>query len=724
MPASQASSVIHHLRRAALLCTGTEPTDGQLLGCFLERHDEAAFAALVCRHGPMVLGVCRRILRHHHDAEDAFQATFLVLARKAASIHPRDMLPGWLHGVACKTARKARTLAVKRAARERQVPQLPEPEQLEREAPRDLRPVIDEELARLPVRYRAPIVLCDLEGKTHQDAARQLGCPQGTVSGRLSRGRRLLARRLARRGLALSAVSLGLLLKQAAAGSVPPLLLTSTVRAASLVAAGQQATGVITATVAALTQGVLRSMLVLKLESVAVGLLVLVLAGLGAGVLVPQVLAEPGPQRGPTEKREVPPADRPAAKPAPEDSFAALKKEFDTAFAKHREERQKEAAELVKAAEERRRAGEEEWKAAEEKRKAAVNAAEKALRDAKSEEQRQEAQKKLRAASVVPARPALSMPALKTLSAADGPGETFSPRFLAFAVSNPKDPAALDALVMALVTSGGPAGKPGTWGRVVAILGDGYATKPEIKEAVRLLAQSRDEAGERLLRKVMADNPDREVQGLACHELAKLLANEAKFGEYLAANANARRPWEETLGKKAVEQRIAGAPEAKKEAEELSRTFREKYGDLFPDLSVGRPAPEVVSQDADGKPVKLSDLKGKVVLSFWTTTCSACLKMIPQEQALVKRYEGKPFVLVSVNADEDREAFQNYLAKKTMPWTHWWDGQKGGIREAWCVEGFPTIYVLDAGGVIRAAGVEGDKLEETVSKLVQEAETK
>src|SRR5258707_14621947 len=144
------SEVIQHLRRAVLLRDGARMTDGQLLEDYISRRDKAALAALVHRHGPMVWGVCRRVLRNHHDAEDAFQATFLVLVRKAASIATRELLANWLYGVAHQTALKARAAAAKRRTRERQVMEMPEPEVTQQEVWHDLQPLLDEELSRLP----------------------------------------------------------------------------------------------------------------------------------------------------------------------------------------------------------------------------------------------------------------------------------------------------------------------------------------------------------------------------------------------------------------------------------------------------------------------------------------------------------------------------------------------------------------------------------------------
>jgi RNA polymerase sigma-70 factor (ECF subfamily) len=239
MAAGQLNHVVQLLHRAALLRDGAGLTDGQLLESFLNRRDEAALEVLVRRHAPMAWGVCRRILRDHHDAEDAFQATFLVLVRRAASIVPREMVANWLYGVAHRTALKARAAAARRKVRERQVSDMPEPERAPPEVWHDLRPVLDEELSRLPEKYRVPIVLCDLEGRTRKEAARQLGWPEGTVAGRLARARQALAAALSRRGVVLSGGVLAVTLA-ADATAAPVALVGSTVKAASLVAAGKR----------------------------------------------------------------------------------------------------------------------------------------------------------------------------------------------------------------------------------------------------------------------------------------------------------------------------------------------------------------------------------------------------------------------------------------------------------------------------------------------------
>jgi RNA polymerase sigma factor (sigma-70 family) len=241
----------------------------------------------------MVLGVCRRVLGNEHDAEDAFQATFLVLVRKAASVVPRDLLGNWLYGVAYHTAQKARVMAGRRRARERRAATRARPATAPADSWSELPPILDRELARLPDRYRVPIVLCDLEGKTHKAAARQLGWPVGTLSGRLVRARALLARRLTRQGFTLAGLSLAALLSQEVAlARVPGPLVVSTVQAATAFAAGPAAAaGVVPALVVALTEGVVRSMFLKKLTGVALGLLAAGLIAVTVGLGTFQSLA-------------------------------------------------------------------------------------------------------------------------------------------------------------------------------------------------------------------------------------------------------------------------------------------------------------------------------------------------------------------------------------------------------------------------------------------------
>jgi len=261
------ATALHNLCSSLRCQDQASRSDGELLESFVSRRDPDAFAALMKRHGPMVLGVCRRVLLNEADAEDAFQATFLVLVRKAASVRPRRMVGNWLYGVAYSTALKARAMSIKRVTKEREAAARQRTDDAG-ETWEQLHPLLDEELKALPDIYRAAIVLCDLEGKSIKEAAQQLGCPPATVGTRLSRGRSLLARRLARHGLTLSGGAIAMMIAQNATASVVPSgLMNSTVKAATLFAAGQVVcAGVISAKVVALTDGVLKSLLLTKVK--------------------------------------------------------------------------------------------------------------------------------------------------------------------------------------------------------------------------------------------------------------------------------------------------------------------------------------------------------------------------------------------------------------------------------------------------------------------------
>jgi RNA polymerase sigma factor (sigma-70 family) len=293
----------------ALRCGGGL-SDHQLLESFLARGDQAAFEELVRRHGPMVLRVCYRALGNHADAEDAFQSTFLVLARKAADLRARELVGGWLHGVAYRTALRAKAMITRRRGHERRAGESARSEQPIDDHWQDLLPYLDQELVRLPERYRVAIVLCDLEGVTRREAARQLGVPTGTLSGRLTRARRLLARRLVRHGWAPSgAVLAALLTEPSASAQVSSTLTTSTAHAAVLVAQRILTAGAVPARVAALTEGVIKTMLLTKLKAfVGVALLVIVGGGVvglangtGAGE---SATAGPAAQYSPTDDLE------------------------------------------------------------------------------------------------------------------------------------------------------------------------------------------------------------------------------------------------------------------------------------------------------------------------------------------------------------------------------------------------------------------------------------
>jgi RNA polymerase sigma factor (sigma-70 family) len=301
MPAGQLLPLLRCLRKI-----GT-PADGEgdraLLERFARQRDGEAFAALVRRHGPMVLAVCRRLLRHSHDAADAFQAVFLLLVRRAGSLRRPEQLGPWLHGVARRVALKARALGPRR--REEPLAEPPPVSDRDDLVWRDLRPVLDDAIRSLPAKYRAPVVLCYLEGMTHAEAARHLGCPPGTLATRLSRARDQLRARLVRRGVTLSAGALAAALAGRAEASVSPALVSSVLR-------GLVCPSAIPSHVTVLTEGVCQAMLMEKLRFVVMALVAVV--ALGALALgyrssagEPPVTEPPAP---PTVPMQAPAADK------------------------------------------------------------------------------------------------------------------------------------------------------------------------------------------------------------------------------------------------------------------------------------------------------------------------------------------------------------------------------------------------------------------------------
>jgi len=272
-------SLMRHIRQMVGVSAAEDRTDADLLGQFASQRDEAAFAVLVQRHGPLVMGVCRRVLRDTHTAEDAFQATFLVLAKKAGAIRRREALAGWLHSVALNLALKAKAAAARRpSAVETEEPMTTEPSiDLDLQA---ARPLLDEELQRLPAKYRLPLVLCYLQGKSNRDVARELGWPEGSMARRLSRARDLLRERLTRRGVALSAAGCAAFLEGTAEAAVSPSLTEFTVQAALRFAAGEAGTGA----AITLAKGALESMTLSRFRMAVLAVVVLG-AGIGTSLL-------------------------------------------------------------------------------------------------------------------------------------------------------------------------------------------------------------------------------------------------------------------------------------------------------------------------------------------------------------------------------------------------------------------------------------------------------
>jgi RNA polymerase sigma factor (sigma-70 family) len=293
---NQLTAVLCYLRHTAGTKMCDQQGDAQLIQKFVAQRNEDAFAVLLQRHGPMVFAVCRQVLGNAHDAEDAFQATFLVLARQARSIRKPEALAAWLHRVAVNLARTAKANTAQRQTHERQTVLMSPANPADEVELADAQSLIQEEVDRLPEKYRVPIVCCYLEGKTHEEVARQLGWPVGTVKGRLSRARQLLRTRLSRRGLVLSGGAVAAALTQSAAmGQVPIAVLGHTLKAAlSFAGEGTIAAGIVSPQALALAKGVLHTMTATKLASTFVTMLAIGVFGLAIGVIGFAASFQPG----------------------------------------------------------------------------------------------------------------------------------------------------------------------------------------------------------------------------------------------------------------------------------------------------------------------------------------------------------------------------------------------------------------------------------------------
>ena len=287
--------------------TASGLSDRQLLERFASGHGpsaETAFQVLVERHGPMVLRVCHNVLGDATDAQDAFQATFLVLVRRSGSIRRLESLGSWLYGVACRVAARARVEAARRRAAERRgalrVVQANDSSDGSEQENAEFGPVIQEEVRRLPEKYRAVVALCYWQGLTQEQAATQLGCPLGTVRSRLARARGQLHKRLTRRGLAPLAVTVAAALESRLAEAarlalVPKTLITSTVKASVQVISGRAMNEVVSATVAVLTQNILRSMFMMKFKMAVAALVLVGLGAYGVSLAAPRADSEKSP---------------------------------------------------------------------------------------------------------------------------------------------------------------------------------------------------------------------------------------------------------------------------------------------------------------------------------------------------------------------------------------------------------------------------------------------
>ena len=284
MPVRQLQRVVQTACKAAQAFAVEDLTDGKLLAQFLAQKDGPAFAELVRRHGPMVIGVCRRVIGNHHDAEDAFQATFLVLARKAASLATYEQLAGWVHEVAYRTAQEVRGRLARQQSREAPLSEFPDHRD-DTCMQNEIKAIVDREVSRLPDKYRLPVVLCELEGRSRFEAARMLSVAEGTLSSRLASARKTLARRLSKYGFTVPATGLLVFMEQqSAACGVPERLAESVVSSAVHSVSGRTAFAMIPASVQSLADSVMRAMSFGRAKAIVA--LVLVAGMIATGVVI------------------------------------------------------------------------------------------------------------------------------------------------------------------------------------------------------------------------------------------------------------------------------------------------------------------------------------------------------------------------------------------------------------------------------------------------------
>ncbi len=705
-------------------------TDGRLLERFNDPEDpaaEAAFEALVDRHGPLVLKTCRSVLGDAHAAEDAFQATFLVLARKARALQVRDSVAPWLQGVARRVATRARSAAWRRQKLEarfadRNAARATFFEPNDQGQGNELGPIVRQEIARLPERYRAVVELCDLQGRSHEEAARDLGWPIGTVKSRQARGRSRLRDRLARRGLDPSASSVWV-------GTVSQSLIQATTQAAIGFSAGSTATkGVIPVAAAALASLTLRSMIMFKLRMATMALLATGSIGIGAAGFARQDGQAPDQATKPQPPGELkadaqpnPLADsapqgkaRPTT-PSPWQQYRELRDDWD------------------------RRVQAFLWNSSKQIH---------TIQEMSSVEKREYIQKKL-------------------------PDHIeYTRRFLELAEAHPEEPGAIEALLWTL-----------DWGlykdvqttpndlmdRVVNHLLEHYADHWKLARYCLAENQGTYFARERLIQGLLDRSKDRESVGMACLALALSLDIKADCAQRIAettppiklasfsplrhdpdykahlrtCDPQALRQAAEDLYERVVAEfseipynpgtnTLAGLIYAAQDRT-LGDVARERL-DKRSTLALGRPAPEIEGEDLDGQPLKLDDYRGQiVVLHFWTTLSREYPDTISPLRTLADRLEGRPVSILGVNrCNGNRDWARKVLADRGVTWPNWHDEafvpipfvplDRGPIFRRYHVQDSPIYFILDTDGVIRHKTSAGDSIVKVVDQLLKEIE--
>jgi RNA polymerase sigma factor (sigma-70 family) len=714
-------------------------SDADLLARFLRRDEaegsEAAFSELLARHAPMVMGVCKRVLADSQIAADAFQAVFLVLVRKAPAVRVDDSLGRWLYGVSVRVARRARRNALAARGREKTLTGFDRSggaapsEACERA---ELRTVIDQEIARLPVHYRSAVVLCYLEGMTQEQAARRLCCPVGTVESRLHRARLRLRSRLARRGLAPAVGILAWLSDETARAHLPPSLASETTAAAVRCSIDGALGGAVSAAAWSLVSKTSRSMMMVNGFRVASMLLAV---GLPTAAAVALSRADDSQAKKAAAAVALA-AGSPRTEPTMAERFAKIKAEYDA---------QQEAVSraLEKTSNQRE-----------------VNAVYAKM----SPNEVAFTRRMVELATSDPKDP-VARDALVWVVDKPGMwkvgeyGDEFARAVELLVRYHGDDPEAVrvglsvDNIVShhsdALVT-GFYAAAEGHEAKGLARL----ALAQYLQEAAKFTAASRQMPGRQKNRYhgVIGDDGklyDKEVEQTA-EEYAYVV--QLRLRDPDAMRALAERLYSEVIAEygdvlhRTVKHReleaVLKSPEPKwngrllppdylaklKEFVGSKRTLAQEAEarlDNMQNLVAGKPAPEISGVSFDGKPLKLSDYRGKVVvLVFWGTWCGPCMREVPRERELAERLKDKPFALLGVNCDQDKQAAATAIKSERMTWPNWHDGAagEGPIAKRYHIRSYPTLFVIDGQGIIRHKQAIGTGLDMAVDALLKETQ--
>ena len=706
-------------------------SDADLVRGFTSNRGESsdsAFAALVARHGPMVLAVCRRILRNDHAAEDAFQAVFLLLARKAHSVSVDDSLGRWLHGVTKRIAVRARSVA-NRELPASKVVQDRSLDPATAVARAEIRELIGVEVSRLPRKYREAVALCHLDGLSHDGAAEALGLPVGTVRSRLSCARDLLRARLIRRGVAPAAVAAWLSLHEAP-GAVPAALLRAAVAQAR---PGAGAT--IPATVAALVSQTIKSLSIAK--AIHAGVLLGVVLCLGAGGLV-AVRGGYSPQDRAPEQARVPAAENvatPVRPPSLEVRFREVIKEFN-------DERKRASAAAEKGKDQFER-----WK----------------ILGANSPAEAPYARRIVDLAATnlkdPAARDALIWVIDKPYRSDNGTYGDEVQRAVNLLVqhhANDPEVARIGLTLDNMISRRRDSLLEGVYANAEGREAKGlarFALANYLAKKAQEVAGANKFSGRPVVRYQTYDD-----QGKLVEKTQQLSSEEAGYRVHERmldaekVRAEAERLFEEVIAQYAdipyitthyreLERQARETPSASRtdpkeresirQIEEYLRDQKlETLGkvaaarlDEMRNIAVGKLAPDFQALDADGKTLSLSQLRGKVVVLFyWFSTCGPCLREIPHERELARKMNGRPFTLVGVVTDGRAEDARKVITDESMTWPNVVEGGDK-IAAQYHVQSNPCFFVIDVAGVIRLKGQalpsEVDKL---VENLVSEAE--